>query len=1035
MSEEDRDLPPPKPTCAACLNLSTRKAAILCSKCGQRWHATCAKLTVAQTRSLTVWHCNPCRGRPIATVALPQKPQSQPTAPKSDAGLPTPVQSLSSRIAQLRDQGGVIRRIPKSARITVANYLSSLIDNAIQRPSHDTWWNLLSFAFIGLRIPNHKSEQKPSAASSIKRQVQELEAGLQASPNSLPVTKHRTEQPLSTTEGGIAHRIRGKCADGDVRAALRILTSNEDFARPSEEILSLLQQKHPPAPEDERIPSPPIVDDPDPISATEEQVLSAIKTMPPGSSAGLDGIRPLHLRQLVGSDVAEPGRRLLASITRLTNLILAGRVPDCGRDALFGASLCALKKKDGGVRPIAIGSTFRRLAGRIAARYVSGIVGSELRPVQLGVGTPLGCEAAVHAARDFVTSAAENSEHPSVLVKVDVRNAFNTLRRDILLKTVKDRCPEVYPLMFQAYGTPSPLYFGEHPILSARGVQQGDPLGPVAFALSVDACARSMTSPLNIWYLDDATLAGPAEVVAADLQRLDSLLPKLGLSLNTKKCEFTTLGGTATCNHTTTAEVIRQAMPDITQTKLDDLKLLGSPLHYSGLPSTFEATSSMISRLCDRIRCLDRHTATFFLSHHVSAPRLQYLLRSTPSFLYSSGLRHIDETVRATLADITNVDIQGPAWLQAALPIRHGGLGVRSVERLSLPCYIASLNACSPLVASIAPGHSNVTCSAMLVMAVNEFQIWTGASLLPAESEAGTQRVWDDIASSCLKENLLKEANQVDRARLLAAAQPHTAAWLQAIPVPNLGLYLDPETVRIAIALRLGAPVCEPHACQHCGGLVDSLGHHGLSCKKSAGRIPRHAQINDLIKRGLSSAGIPSVLEPVGLDRGDGKRPDGLTTFPFSSGKCMAWDSTCSDTFAESALPKSALEPGTAARAAEARKRQKYSELSSQYIFAPLAVETSGVIGPTASKFVKKLGGMITASTGERLATAWIWQRISIAIARGNALSVTATAPSATSSTRAPQGRFQTHNGAASNRTPSASADSVAHRLAQPCLS
>ena len=32
---------------------------------------------------------------------------------------------------------------------------------------------------------------------------------------------------------------------------------------------------------------------------------------------------------------------------------------------------------------------------------------------------------------------------------------------------------------------------------------------------------------------------------------------------------------------------------------------------------------------------------------------------------------------------------------------------------------------------------------------------------------------------------------------------------------------------------------------------------------------------------------INSQLEPVGLDRGDGKRPDDITLFPFQSGKSL----------------------------------------------------------------------------------------------------------------------------------------------------
>ena len=44
-------------------------------------------------------------------------------------------------------------------------------------------------------------------------------------------------------------------------------------------------------------------------------------------------------------------------------------------------------------------------------------------------------------------------------------------------------------------------------------------------------------------------------------------------------------------------------------------------------------------------------------------------------------------------------------------------------------------------------------------------------------------------------------------------------------------------------------------------------------------------------------AGFSSQLEPVGLDRGDDKRPDGITLFPFRSGKSPIWDVTCTCTF------------------------------------------------------------------------------------------------------------------------------------------
>ena len=109
---------------------------------------------------------------------------------------------------------------------------------------------------------------------------------------------------------------------------------------------------------------------------------------------------------------------------------------------------------------------------------------------------------------------------------------------------------------------------------------------------------------------------------------------------------------------------------------------------------------------------------------------------------------------------------------------------------------------------------------------------------------------------------------------------------------------------------------------------MDSRGLHGLSCKYSAGRFPRHSAMNDVIKRAIQKAGLPSVLEPPGLDRRDGSRPDGITVFPFSGGRSLVWYCTCVDTFAGAHLNRSATEAGTAANSAEERKRRKYAALA-----------------------------------------------------------------------------------------------------------
>ena len=150
--------------------------------------------------------------------------------------------------------------------------------------------------------------------------------------------------------------------------------------------------------------------------------------------------------------------------------------------------------------------------------------------------------------------------------------------------------------------------------------------------------------------------------------------------------------------------------------------------------------------------------------------------------------------------------------------------------------------------------------------------------------------------------------------------------------------------------------------------------------------------LNDIICRALASAGIPSVKEPVGLgsyvDEGGvekGLRPDGLTLIPWSSGRCLAWDATVSDTLAPSYLPLSIHSAGAVAEAAADRKRRKYSNISGTHHFIPVAVETLGPICNEGASFLSEIVDRISKITGEQREKAFLFQRISVALQRGNA--------------------------------------------------
>ena len=142
----------------------------------------------------------------------------------------------------------------------------------------------------------------------------------------------------------------------------------------------------------------------------------------------------------------------------------------------------------------------------------------------------------------------------------------------------------------------------------------------------------------------------------------------------------------------------------------------------------------------------------------------------------------------------------------------------------------------------------------------------------------------------------------------------------------------------------------------------------------------------------MSSADHPSRLKPQGLERNDGKRPDGLTLFPFKEGKCAVWDFTCVDSLSKSHLNETSKKPGAAAEKAEKLKTTKYKQLQRDYYMVPIAVETLSGWGPEGAAFIKSLGKKIQDKTGEKRSTFFLFRSISLAVQRGNAASVLGTA-------------------------------------------
>ena len=71
--------------------------------------------------------------------------------------------------------------------------------------------------------------------------------------------------------------------------------------------------------------------------------------------------------------------------------------------------------------------------------------------------------------------------------------------------------------------------------------------------------------------------------------------------------------------------------------------------------------------------------------------------------------------------------------------------------------------------------------------------------------------------------------------------------------------------------------------------------------------------------------------------------------------------------------------------AAYVEKCEKYSHLVHNYIFQPVMMETSEVIGPNSLSFLRALESRLAQESGKVISTTYLLQRLSIVVQRGNA--------------------------------------------------
>ena len=131
-------------------------------------------------------------------------------------------------------------------------------------------------------------------------------------------------------------------------------------------------------------------------------------------------------------------------------------------------------------------------------------------------------------------------------------------------------------------------------------------------------------------------------------------------------------------------------------TELTKTEFLGSPILNDETRVCIMKELSEYKWVSDRILLLDSHPCLFLLKNAFSPPLLLLTLR-TALCHHHEILAEYDEVTRSTTEALCNPNQDDNSWSQAKVPIRHGGLGLRTATDLALPVFMSSRAASNSL--------------------------------------------------------------------------------------------------------------------------------------------------------------------------------------------------------------------------------------------------------------------------------------------------------------------------------------------------
>ena len=309
--------------------------------------------------------------------------------------------------------------------------------------------------------------------------------------------------------------------------------------------------------------------------------------------------------------------------------------------------------------------------------------------------------------------------------------------------------------------------------------------------------------------------------------------------------------------------------------------------------------------------------------------------------------------------------------MQAALPIRCGGLGITDPSRIHaiarFACIIDFSQRASsvfglPLGSCEVPDDCKLVIQAIqpLLPPHPEIIALCLAENIPIAALGALDRRQDHWSQMATKGWIERQENFGtirDQVRFRAQQSPHSGAWLAAIPSAAKKTRIPSEHWRLLLRWTLGMPIVQQEfigaPCVRCDHPVDVWGDHSVSCMKNEIQR-RHLALQSTLAKFIQDAGLTCATE---RGTGDGRRPADVFIPRWDADGPAAIDLTIR---CPSAPANPVRDPAGMDKWRMAQEREKtalYEEtcLRARWAFIPFVVDTHGGMGPEARRFISQL--------------------------------------------------------------------------------